>query len=142
MKKAGNYGAMSATSRVGRSFGTWLPKTSSEEEENINGNGVATDDIITSTRGCAGTLPALVLETSAVGHKGPREIGETNGGGGKAGDQDNDDENEEDSGGRRRDPSTLVLETTTVAPECQHKTGEMGGGRVDQNCLTEPVSAE
>ena len=76
--------------------------------------------------GGAGTLPTLVLETSTVGHEGPRETGETDGGGGKAGDQHND---EEDCSGWRRDPSTPVPETTLVFPECQHKTREMGGGR-------------
>ena len=85
---------------------------------------VATD--MTSTSGGTGTLPTPVLETLMVGHEGPRETEKTDGGGGKAG---NRDENEDDCTGWRRDPSTLVLKTTAVVPECQHKTGKMGGGR-------------
>ena len=47
MEKAGNYGAISATSRVGGSFGVWLPETSSEAREMeacVIGDGVGTDN--------------------------------------------------------------------------------------------------
>ena len=83
---------------------------------------VATD----TTSGGVGTLPTPVLETPAVGHEGPRETGETNGGDGKACNRNDEDE---DRSGQRQDPSTPGPETTAVVPECQHKTGEMRGGR-------------
>ena len=54
---------------------------------------------------------------------------ETDGGGGKAGNQNGE---EEVRSGRRRDPSTPGPETSAVASERGHKTGEMGGGREDE----------
>ena len=47
MEKAGDYGAMSATSRVGKSFGARLPETSSKAsiiEACMIGERVATDN--------------------------------------------------------------------------------------------------
>ena len=47
MEKAGDYGEINATSRMGGSFGAWLPKTSSEAsviEACVIGEGVATEN--------------------------------------------------------------------------------------------------
>jgi hypothetical protein len=50
----------------------------------------------------------------------------TDDGGAKVGNRNYE---EEDRSGQKRDPSTPGPDTTAVVPECQHKTGEMGGDR-------------
>ena len=126
MDEAGSYG-----------FGTWRPETSSEEAASVLeacaiGDGVATDNDVRTeaatdmTSGGAGTLPTPILGTTAAGPSARVRPRVTDDGGGKAGNRNYE---EEDRSGRRRDPSTPGPETSAVAPECGHKTGEKGGGR-------------
>ena len=103
MDKAGIYGAMDTTSRVGVSFGTRLPESSYEdfasileaceiEEEVATDNDVRMEVATTSTSGGAGALPTPILETPVVGPKagmGPRVM---DGVGGKAGNQNKEEE--------------------------------------------------
>ena len=114
MVKAGNYGAMNTTSRVGGSFGTCLPETSKEGDASIIEACVIKDELgmkndiqtevvtnVTSMSDGAETLPTPVLENSAVGRENPREAREMEGGSGKAGNRDDNKENEEASSGQR-----------------------------------------
>ena len=100
MDKAREFGAMSATLRVGRSFGTRLPKKSNEEasvtEACVIKKKVFTDNNVrmevamdrTSTSDSARTLPTPVLDTSAVDHESPRKTGEMYSDDDKVGDRD------------------------------------------------------
>ena len=127
MDEADIYGAMDATSRVGESFGTRLPETFYEDFASILEACEIEEEEETS--GGAATFHTPVLETPATGPRAGVRPRETDGGGGKAG---NRNDEEEVCSGRRRDPSTPGPETSAVAPERGHKTGEMGGGREDE----------
>ena len=82
------------------------------------------------TSGGSGTLSTPVLESPVAGPRADVRPRVADGGRGKEGDRNNE-ENEETSSERRRGSSTPSPETTAVAPECGHKTGEMSGGRED-----------
>ena len=88
MDEAGGYGAGSATSRVGVSFGTRLPETFYEDFTTIIKACEIEEEEETS--GSATTLHAPVLETPAVGPSARVRPRVMNGGGGKAGDHDDD----------------------------------------------------
>ena len=127
MDEADIYGAMDATSRVGGSFGTRLPETFYEDFASILEACEIEEEEETS--GGAATFHTPVLETPETGLRAGVRPRETDGGGGKVG---NRNDEEEVCRGRRRDPSTPGPETSAVAPERGHKTGEMGGGREDE----------
>ena len=76
------------------------------------------------TSGGVGTPPTLGLETLAACPRAGVRPRVTDGCGIKVGNRN--DKEEEDRSRRRRDPSRPGLETTAVAFECGHKTGEMG----------------
>ena len=81
------------------------------------------------TSGGVASLHTPTLEAPAVGPGAGGRPRTTGGGGGKAGKQDDDEGNDEDCSGRRQDSSTPGPKTTSVVPKCQHKTGQMCGGR-------------
>jgi hypothetical protein len=124
MDEAGDYGAGSATSRVGESFGTRLPETFYEDFASILE--ACEIDEEEETSGNAATLHTSVLGTTAAGPNARMRPRVTDDGDGKAGNRNYE---EEHRSGRKRDPLTPGPETTAVVPECQPKTGELGGGR-------------
>ena len=98
MDEAGIYGAMDTTSRVGVSFGTWLPDSFYEdfasileaceiEDEVATDNDVQEEVATGTTSGAAATLHTPVLEslTSAIDITVGVRPRVTNSGGGKAG---------------------------------------------------------
>jgi hypothetical protein len=124
VEEADNYGTGSATSRVGESFGMWLPETFYEDFASIfEACEIELDDEETSSD--AATLHTSVLGTTVAGLSARVRPRVTDDSGGKAGDGDY----EEDRSGQREDPSTPGPETSAVARGCGCKTGEKGGGR-------------
>jgi hypothetical protein len=111
VEKADDYGARSASSRVGECFGTRLPKTFYEDFARLlEACEIELDDEEETSDGAA-TLHTSVLGTTAAGPSARVRPRVTDDGGGKAGDGDY----EEDRSGQREDPSTPGPETSADA---------------------------
>jgi hypothetical protein len=125
VEEADDYGAGSATSRVGESFGTRLPGTFYEDFARLLEACEIELDDEEETSGGAATLQTSVLGMTAAGPSAYVRPRVTDDGGGMVGDGDYED----DRSGRRKDPSTPGPETSVVARGCGRKTAEKGGGR-------------
>ena len=135
--KAGIHEAGITPSGVSVSSGTKLPESFYEELASIlDACEIEIEEEEEETSEGAATFPTPLRETSAAGSESPSEPGDSEGGGGKAGDLDNNKSFTERSKRRRRESPTPVPETSAVAPERQHKTEEMGGGREETRLTT------
>ena len=125
VEEADGYGAGSATSRVGKCFGTRWIETFYEDFASILGACEIELEDEDETSGGDATLHTSVLGTTAAGASAGVRPQVTDDGGGKAGDGGY----EEDRSGQWEDPSTPGPETSAVARGCGRKTEEKGGGR-------------